>query len=339
MKKYPSILVWLIIIILLFLLFNFGKSLQWQLWWVNIDNSQKDKKDDSQAFRRDGLRTDTSIADIDLWEILDGGPGKDGIPALTNPNFVDIDTNDYLEPEDEWTVFVVDDTAKFYPNRILNRHEIINDSVWGTDIVVTFCPLCGTSLVFDPYIEGEKLEFWVSWKLWQSNLLMYDTKTESLRSQAFTKAKVWEYTGTELSILSFDVMTREEYTETHPTWLVMDINTWYERNYHWSAYDGYGDTERLYFPVDNNDDKRIHPKTMMIVLDIEEWQAALVKSAVKWLTKVTDITLWNTIIKVSFDNGDITILDKDTNKLIHFEEMRFSYINRNVWSELIWWDI
>ena len=306
-------------------------------WTTDIDILQDNKNTDPQAFISDGLTTDTSIADIDLSEILDGWPGKDGIPALTNPNFLDISSTDYLEPEDEWTVFVDWDISKFYPNRILNRHEIVNDTVWDTDVVITFCPLCGTSLVFDPYIGGEKLEFWVSGKLRQSNLLMYDTKTESLWSQAFTQAKVWEYTGTELEILSFDVMSWEEYQESHPAGLVLDPDTWYSRNYTGNApYGWYWESERLYFPVDNLDDKRLHPKTMMIVLNLEEWQAALVKSAIKNLTEPTDITLGNTTVSVRFENGDITIVDTETNELIHFEEMRFSYINRNVWSELVW---
>lgn len=336
MKKQTYIYIWLWVITLLIALYALTKITNQGYITSDKQVAQQDKKTDPQAFLRDGLKTDTSIADIDLREILDWWPGKDGIPALTNPNFVDISSTDYLEPDDEWTVFVDWDTAKFYPNRILNRHEIINDSVWDTDIVVTFCPLCGTSLVFDPYIQGEKLEFWVSGKLRQSNLLMYDTKTESLRSQAFTQAKVWEYTGTDLEILSFDVMTREEYMENHPTGLVMDINTGHQRNYHDTAYDGYSDTERLYFPVDYDTDTRLHPKTMMIVIDSEEWQAALVKSSIKNLTQPTEITLGKTIITVTHDNGNITIVDKNTSKLIHFEEMRFSYINRNVWSELVW---
>ena len=84
-------------------------------------------------------------------------------------------------------VLVFDDDQRFYPYAILNWHEIVNDEIAGEYVAVTFCPLCGSAIVFDRRIDGEVYSFGVSGKLYQSNLLMYDDKTESLWSQSLGK--------------------------------------------------------------------------------------------------------------------------------------------------------
>lgn len=71
-------------------------------------------------------------------EILSGGPPKDGIPAILKPNFIQAAKADFLKTEDQVIGVEVEGQARAYPIRILNWHEIVNDTINGVPIVVTF---------------------------------------------------------------------------------------------------------------------------------------------------------------------------------------------------------
>jgi uncharacterized protein DUF3179 len=43
--------------------------------------------------------------------------------------------------------------AKAYPIRILNWHEIVNDSFAGYPVTVTYCPLCNSGIAYDAVIK------------------------------------------------------------------------------------------------------------------------------------------------------------------------------------------
>lgn len=96
------------------------------------------------------------LVDLDLTKHLVGVQPKDGIPALTNPDFVDPAQADYLAEDDLILGVSLNGEAKAYPENLGWRHEIINDQVGGRYISVTFCPLTGTGLVFDATDEAEE---------------------------------------------------------------------------------------------------------------------------------------------------------------------------------------
>lgn len=81
--------------------------------------------------------------------LVSGGPPKDGIPALTNPNFVDPERIAYLREDDLVMGLVFDGDARAYPHNIGWWNEIINDQFTDRSVAVTLCPLTGTGLVFD----------------------------------------------------------------------------------------------------------------------------------------------------------------------------------------------
>jgi len=126
------------------------------------------------------LAFDLSRPRIPLSEIISGGPPKDGIPALTDPKFVIASQANFLDPKDRILGTAVGGEAKAYPIKILNWHEVVNDSVGGKPVMVSFCPLCGTGMIFDAFIQGERLLFGVSGKLYKSDVLFYDKKTDGL---------------------------------------------------------------------------------------------------------------------------------------------------------------
>ncbi|MEE8362745.1 MAG: DUF3179 domain-containing (seleno)protein, partial [Dehalococcoidia bacterium] len=127
--------------------------------------------------RRSGWQTDfTLVAEgIDVREIFSGGVPRDGIPSLDSPEFAAVaDAPDYLRPDEPVIVLELNGVARAYPLSILTWHEIVNDVVGGEPVVVTFCPLCNTSLAFPRTVNGRVLEFGVSGSLRNSDLVMYD---------------------------------------------------------------------------------------------------------------------------------------------------------------------
>jgi hypothetical protein len=104
----------------------------------------------------------------------------DAIPAILRVRFAD---TDYLAPDDLVIGVVIDGDARAYPTRVLNWHEIVDDVVGGVPVAVTYCPLCGTGIVFERTVGGEVLTFKVSGMLYRNNLVMYDEETRTLWPQ------------------------------------------------------------------------------------------------------------------------------------------------------------
>lgn len=104
-----------------------------------------------------------------------GGPPKDGIPSVDDPEFIAPGDTDFLEPGDPVFGVAREGVAKAYPQKILVHHEIVNDDLAGTPVAVTYCPLTGTVLGF----ERADTTFVVSSRLINNNLVMYDRATET----------------------------------------------------------------------------------------------------------------------------------------------------------------
>lgn len=203
---------------------------------------------------------------IPLNEIQDGGPPKDGIPALTDPEFVLGDKVEYLSPNDRVLGVSVNGKYKAYPIKILNWHEIVNDRVGGKEILVSYCPLCGTGMVFDANIKGKRVLFGVSGKLYNSDVLMYDRQTESLWSQLQMEAVTGPMTGQKLNLLPAEHTTWEAWQSKHPDTYVLSTKTGYSRDYSKNPYAGYRRSTEIYFPVNHNDNR----------LPVKEWVVGIV---------------------------------------------------------------
>lgn len=214
------------------------------------------------------LKTNLKKRRIDLNLILDGGPGKDGIPAIHSPRFVAVDEANLRE--DIFGIFVdISGEQRYYPYNILVWHEIVNDTVGNTPLAVTFCPLCGSGIVFGRTVEGHVLWFGVSGLLFESNLLMYDHKTESLWSQSRGEAVVGDYTGTSLELLRMQVIPFKELRAKYPRALVLSEDTGYARDYSFYPYGDYATSDELYFPV-SFQDKRFPAKERIYVFRLGE---------------------------------------------------------------------
>ena len=167
--------------------------------------------------------TDFENTSVENWvEIMSGGPPKDGIPALDNPEFVAVaDKPDLLPREPVITLEIAGETPRAYPIRYLTWHEIVNDVVGDIPVAVTFCPLCNSGITFDRRIEQGTLSFGVSGKLRNSDMVMFDRETESWWQQAIGEAIVGDLTGTELESLPSWMESWSSFSERNPDGLVM----------------------------------------------------------------------------------------------------------------------
>ncbi len=145
--------------------------------------------------------TDFSKASVPLDEIISGGPPKDGIPPIDNPKFIPVSEATDLSDTEPVIGVVVNGVARAYPLRILIWHEIVNDSVGGVPVAVTFCPLCNAAMVFDRRVDARVLDFGTTGMLRNSDLVMYDRQTESWWQQFLGAAIVGELNGTVLDVL------------------------------------------------------------------------------------------------------------------------------------------
>jgi len=189
-------------------------------------------------------------------EIFDGGPGKDGIPALTNPEFISGSDATYLEDKDLVLGFVDGDEARAYPHLILDWHEIINDRIGDAYISVTYCPLTGTGIGWNREINGKHTTFGVSGLLYNSNLIPYDRETDSNWSQIRLDCVNGELKGTRIETFPLVETTWGTWKEMYPATRVLSTTTGHKRDYGRYPYGGYRtDDEFLIFPVANKDDR------------------------------------------------------------------------------------
>jgi len=178
---------------------------------------------------------------VDLDEIRSGGPPPDGIPSIDDPSFLTAAEVDFLEENEPVLALTVDGDARAYPVQIMMWHEIVNDTVGGVPVAVTYCPLCNSALVYDRRLDDRVLEFGTSGLLWNSSLVMYDRQTETLWSH-FTGAGIaGELTGEELETFSVATVAWGTWRDANPDGLVLGRDTGFDRSYGQNPYPGYDD--------------------------------------------------------------------------------------------------
>lgn len=202
---------------------------------------------------------------IPLEAIVSGGPPRDGIPAIDRPRFVQA-RNARLASGDRVLGVVHRSVARAYPVRILNWHEIVNDRIGTDPIAVTYCPLCGSGVVFLSVANGRELVFGVSGLLYESDMLLYDRQTESLWSQLKYRAVSGPMLDERLTRLPADHTTWQDWQARHPRTEVLSFETGFERDYGRDPYDGYDRDPATLFPVSRTD-ARLAPKTWVLGIE------------------------------------------------------------------------
>lgn len=249
-------------------------------------------------------------------KILSGGPPKDGIPSIDNPKFVTVEEADEWIQDNELVLgLVYKGEKRVYPLQIMVWHEIVNDFVAGDPILITYCPLCGSGIAYKREINGNPVEFGTSGKLYNSNLVMYDRKTDSYWAQIGGNAIVGELTGTQLEPISVDTVVWRDWKKAHPESQVLSQNTGFRRSYGRDPYGNYYEDTFIMFPVENEDD-RIHPKTVIFGIEIDGVFKAYREDDLMELGVIEDV--FNSVnIKVERDEaGVIKITNIETGEEI-----------------------
>jgi hypothetical protein len=188
--------------------------------------------------------TDFSKRSIKWNEIMSGGPPKDGIPSIDEPQFQPVADETEVKPNEPVIGLEIGGDARAYPLRILMWHEIVNDTVGGEPVAVTYCPLCNSAVVFERVVKGEVTTFGTTGKLRNSDLVMYDRLTESWWQQFTGKAIVGEMTGTQLEILPARLESLAQFRKRYPDGRILVPNNPNFRNYGRNPYAGYDSSAR-----------------------------------------------------------------------------------------------
>ena len=195
------------------------------------------------AYKNSGWQqTDFSKRSIDFKEILSGGPSKDGIPSIDNPVFKPIAEITDISDQEPVISFAINGDARAYPLRILMWHEIVNDTVGGVPVTVTYCPLCNAAIVFERTVNGKVMDFGTSGLLRKSDLVMYDRQSQSWWQQFTGTAIVGSMLGTRLKVLPARLASYQNFKKRYANGKVQVPNNPGTRNYGRNPYANYDRT-------------------------------------------------------------------------------------------------
>jgi hypothetical protein len=282
---------------------------------------------------------------VPLDKILSGGPPQDGIPSIDNPKFHSVQEADEILEDSELVLGLnINGDIRVYPLQILVWHEIVNDVVGDQPVAVTYCPLCFTNQVFNRTLnDGNTVEFGTSGKLYNSNLVMYDRKSNSLWSQTLGEGIVGEYAGVKLERIPFDVAYWKEWKELYPESKVLSRDTGSVRPYGADPYGDYYTNDLILFPV-ANDDKRLGLKEIIIGLENKDQYKAYKLQEIETKKVINDVIGEDKkIALVSLEPFMIRVFDRvidgndDGNKIVvdlFYNETTNTLIDRVTGSEL-----
>jgi len=257
-------------------------------------------------------KTDFGKHTVPLSEIMSGGPPKDGIRSIDAPEFVGVGAADgWLKPHEPVILLVRGDDVRAYPLQILIWHEIVNDTVGGLPVAITFCPLCNTAIAFDRRVQDRILSFGTTGKLRFSDLVMYDRQTESWWQQATGQAIIGALTGTQLTPLPAQTISWGTFKETFPGGKVLSRHTGYNRAYGQNPYVGYDDVNSSPFLYRGPNDPRLRPVERVVTISLGGEDVAYPFSALEKL-RVANDTVGGRKIVVIFEKGVTSALDKSS---------------------------
>jgi hypothetical protein len=201
---------------------------------------------------------------VDVERLVSGGPPPDGIPAIDRPLFHPAGDVDFLDDREPVVAIEVGGDARAYPVQVLIWHEIVNDTIGGEPITVSYCPLCNSAIAYDRRVGDRVLDFGTSGLLYNSALVMYDRQTESLWSHFTAEAVAGVLTGAELGRRPTALVAWSEWLAANPDGLVLSRSTGHQRDYGRNPYAGYDDIDQSPFLFDGDPDGRLPAMTRVV---------------------------------------------------------------------------
>ncbi len=227
--------------------------------------------------------TDFSVTAIDFDEIVTDGPRRDQIPPIDDPQFVPVAGIKGIGAQEPVLSIGIDDDLRAYPLRIMLFHEIVNEVVGGVPVLISYCPLCNSGVVFDRRVDGQVLEFGNTGRIRHFDMVMYDKATESWWQQFLGEAVVGDLTGKRMKALPARLESLENFRERAPDGLVLVPTNAGARQYGTTPYVGM-DSEplprsisRQRFPYDLPVD--VDPLARVVVVGEEAWMLEILQQA------------------------------------------------------------
>jgi len=263
-------------------------------------------------------KTDFTSKSIPFSEIISGGPPRDGIPSIDDPTFKPIADITDIEGTEPVIGLIVNGKARAYPLRILMWHEIVNDTIGGVPVAVTYCPLCNSGVVFDRRFDGQVLSFGTTGKLRKSDLVMYDRQTETWWQQFLGEGLIGKYTGETLKVLPARLESYANFIKRAPEGEVLVPNRPAQRNYGRNPYVAYDQQDRPYPLFEGDLPDYINPMARIVVVDQKAWSLELLSQK----GTVSDGDL-----KITWSNGQNSALD--TSKISEGQDVGNVIVQRN----------
>ncbi|UCG24070.1 MAG: DUF3179 domain-containing protein [Chloroflexota bacterium] len=231
---------------------------------------------------------------------------EDDIPAIFAEDdlFVDAESGDLEWHEDDPIIgLVVGDDARAYPVRLLSNHEIVNDVVGGEPVVVTWCPLCFSALVFSRVVDGKELTFGVSGYLFNDNLVMYDHRTNTLWSQLIAEAIKGAYRGERLALFPSSMTSWNDWKNRFPNTRVLSAERLgLSAEEVVDPYVGYYESGIAGLTGQEETNSVLRPKALVVGVTVGDTARAYPVSDVQSLGLIND-KLGGASLLVAFDNG------------------------------------
>lgn len=245
---------------------------------------------------------------VDPDELLSGGPPPDGIPSIDEPTFLQADEVGFLADSEPVLAVEIGGEARAYPVQVLIWHEIVNDTIDGVPVAVTYCPLCNSAIAYDRRLGDRVLEFGTSGLLFNSALVMYDRQTESLWNHFTGEAIIGHLAGERVDVFPMATLSWAEWRDAHPDGLVLSRDTGFDRDYGRNPYPGYDDVDSSPFLFDGEVDGRL--AAMERVVGIErDGDAVALRLEEAADRGVVDVDVAGTRLVVWVSPGAVSALD------------------------------
>lgn len=257
------------------------------------------------------------------------------IPSIQEPDFRNASYADgWLNAEESVIGVTANGTAKAYPLPILNWHEVANDEIGGTPIAVTYCPLCGSAIVFERTVDERVLDFHVSGYLFRQDLVMVDEQTHSLWPQIEGSAARGPLHGTDLGLYPSTTIAWEDWKAKHPDTLVLErprcgdnstdnrrgCRGDFQRNYENYPYGSYRSDRSVGITGQARGDVQgLHPKANVVGVVLDGTAKAYPLSLLSG-RKVLDDEVAGTPVVVTWVDGDAAVYERPGNRSFHLGE-------------------
>ena len=245
---------------------------------------------------------------VDMSLVVSGGPPPDGIPPVDRPRFHEIADVDFLDDDEPVVAVEVNGDARAYPLQVLTWHEIVNDTIGGEPVTVTYCPLCNSAIAYDRRVGDRILDFGTSGRLYNSALVMYDRQTESLWSHFSAEAIAGVLAGEELERYPTAMVGWAEWRDANPDGLVLSRKTGHVRDYGRNPYTGYDDIDQSPFLFEGDPDGRLRAMVRVVGLQDED-DAVAVQLDPLLDAGVVEVTLGQREVVVWAKPGTASALD------------------------------